>query len=163
MKTEDAIKSRRSIRKYTSQIPKESEIDKILEAAIWAPSGLNNQPWKFKILKNNEKNKLSEFTHYGNIIKAAPVAICVFLDKDTSYNREKDIMAIGAAIENMLLQAEALGLATCWLGEILNQRENVEALLKIPPTYEFMAAISLGYSDEKPESSRKPLKSFLLD
>ncbi len=163
MKTEDAIKSRRSIRKYTSQIPKDIDIQKILNAAIWAPSGLNNQPWKFKILKNNEKDKLSEFTHYGNIIKAAPVVICVFLDKEASYNREKDIMAIGASIENMLLQAETIGLSTCWLGEILNKREDVEGFLKIRLAYEFMAAISLGYPDEKPKSSRKPLKSFLLD
>ena len=162
MKTEDAIKSRRSIRKYTSQIPKDADIKKILNAAILAPSGLNNQPWKFKILKNKEKDKLSDFTHYGNIIKAAPVVICVFLDKETSYNREKDILAIGASIENMLLQAEALGFATCWLGEILNQRKDVEGFLKIKQSYEFMAAISLGYPDEEPESSRKPLKSFLL-
>jgi len=163
MKTEVAIRSRRSIRKYTSQIPKDADIQKILNAAIWAPSGLNNQPWKFKILKNNEKDKLSEFTHYGNIIKAAPVVIGVFLDKEASYNREKDILAIGASIENMLLQAEALGLATCWLGEILNKREDVEGFLKVKLSYEFMAAISLGYPDEEVKSSRKPLKSFLLE
>lgn len=165
MKIEDAIKQRRSIRRYTDRMPKEEDIQKILEAGIWAPSGLNNQPWKFKILKEkNLKDGLANFTKYGGVIKDAPVAICVFLDNNATYNREKDIMAIGACIQNMLLQAYGLGLGSCWLGEILNRKEEVERYLKIDSDYELMAVVTLGYSDEEySQGSRKNLKSFFLD
>lgn len=98
----EVIKQRRSIRQYQDKMPKEVDIQKILEAGTWAPSGLNNQPWKFKVTKNKEKNGLAEFTKYSQIIRDAPVAICVFLDIGKSYNHEKDIMAIGACIQNIL-------------------------------------------------------------
>jgi nitroreductase len=163
VKVEDAIKKRRSIRRYTEKMPNEEDIRKILEAAIWAPSGLNNQPWKFKVINDkDEKDGLAKFTSYGKIIKRAQAAICVFLDKDTMYNREKDTMAIGACIQNILLQAHALGIGTCWLGEILNKKEQVEKYLKVRPAYELMAVITLGYPGEKAAGSRKKLKGFLV-
>ena len=163
MKVEDAIKERRSIRQYNEKVPKEGDIRKILEAGIWAPSGLNNQPWKFKVIEEKgEKDGLAEFTSYGRIIKNAPIAICIFLDKGTMYSREKDTMAIGACIQNMLLQAHALGIGSCWLGEILNRKAKVEKYLKVRSNYELMAIVTLGCSDKKPTGSRKRLKSFLL-
>lgn len=164
MKVEQAIRQRRSIRQYTKDAVQDSDIQKIMEAAIWAPSGLNNQPWKFKVLKSeDEKNGLAKFTKYGRIIRDAPIAICVFLDNSSTYNREKDIMAVGACIQNMLLQAYELGLASCWLGEILNKREEAEAFLKVDADYELMAVISLGYSDEElTEACRKKLNTFII-
>ncbi|MFH1655992.1 MAG: nitroreductase family protein, partial [Candidatus Omnitrophota bacterium] len=90
-------------------------------------------------------------------------AICVFLDIGESYNRDKDILAIGACIQNMLLAAHAQGLATCWLGEILNQKEDVRKLLKLDLDLELMAVISLGLSDEQvTRSCRKSLKSLII-
>lgn len=103
MKFEKIVKERRSIREYSDKLPLDKDIEKILEAAIWAPSGLNNQPWKFKIIKDKvEKNNLAKFTKYHDAIKSAPIAICVFLDNGATYNRDKDVMAIGASIQNML-------------------------------------------------------------
>jgi len=163
LKFEDAIKGRRSIRRYTEKMPKEKDIVKILEAATWAPSGLNNQPWKFKVIKDKEqKDGLADFTSYGKVVKNAPLAVCVVLDKTAMYSREKDTMAIGACIQNMLLRAHLLGIGSCWLGEILNKKKEVEKFLKIHSDYELMAVVTLGYSDEKPRGSRKKLKSFLL-
>ena len=73
-------------------------------------------------------------------------------------------MAIGACIQNMLLEAYSLGLGSCWLGEILNRKEDVEKLLKIPDDCELMAVVTLGYPDEKvAKPSRKSLKSLLID
>lgn len=165
MKIEDAIKQRRSIRQYTGEMPREEDILSILEAATWAPSGLNNQPWKFKIVKDKkEKSGLAKFTNYRKIVEDAPIAICVFLDNGATYNREKDIMAIGACIQNMLLAAYERSLGTCWLGEILNKRKEVEKYLHIDPDYELMAVVTLGYSDEEvTEGCRKNPESFLLD
>lgn len=163
MKITSTIKERRSIRQYTRDIPKKKDIKKILEAAIWAPSGLNNQPWKFKVLKESRKDGLSKFTKYAHVIKNAPLAICVFLDNSATYNRQKDIMAIGACIQNMLLLAHELGLGTCWLGEILNKKEEVQKYLEIDSDLELMAVVTLGYSDEEiTKGCRKGLKSFML-
>lgn len=165
MKIEDGIKQRRSIRQYLNKMPEEKDIRKILEAGIWAPSGLNNQPWKFKVIKDRkQKENLAKFTKYAGIIKDAPLVICVFLDNSATYNRDKDVMSVGACIQNMLLQAHELGLGTCWLGEILNRREEVERFLRIDPDYELMAVIAVGYSDEEvTRGCRKNLKNFVLD
>ena len=164
MNIEEAIRQRRSIRKYAKHMPKEVDIEKIIEAAIWAPSGLNNQPWKFMILRGDRKNGLAEFTKYADIIKQAPLAICVFLDNSVTYNREKDIMSLGASIQNMLLQAYEMGLGTCWLGEILNRKTEVHQFLGSSPDYELMAVVTLGVAGKEiTEACRRNLNSFILD
>jgi len=158
----EVIRTRRSIRQYGDKQPSDLELEKILEAGRWAPSGLNNQPWRFLVIKDTaKKDGLAEFTKYGDIIKDAPVLILVFIDIGDSYNRDKDLMAIGACIQNMLITVESIGLAACWLGEILNQKRKVAKFLKTDQDLELMAVISLGYSDEDlTETSRKSLKSL---
>ena len=164
MQVERAVRQRRSIRKYSRRPLKNSDLCRILEAGRWAHSGLNNQPWKFKLIMDNRQKKgLAKFTRYSRIIEKAPTALCVFLDKAVAYNREKDIMAVGACIQNMLLQAYELGLGSCWLGEILNRRREAEKFLKIGQDYQLMAVITLGYGDERPDKPRrKSLKSLHL-
>ena len=160
----DAIRQRRSIRHYNQKMPLDDEIEDVLEAGRWAPSGLNNQPWRFLIIKDKaKKDKLVGFTKYGDIIKDAPVAIVVCMDIGDSYNREKDLMAIGACIQNMCLQAYALGLGTCWLGEILNKKQQVAKFLNLDEDLELMAVITLGYPDEDiTQACRKPLKELTI-
>ena len=158
----EIIRQRRSIREYTKDIPKPSDIERVLEAARWAPSGLNNQPWRFMVLKGDKKDGLAQFTKYGEIIKNVPVVITVFMDTADSYNRDKDLMAMGAAIQNLILEAHAIGLATCWLGEILNKREEARKMLGQDNDLELMAVVTLGYSDENIRQGRKPLKSLIL-
>src|SRR5512138_2985434 len=98
----DLVKSRRSVRKFTGQAVGDDIINKAIEAACWAPSGLNNQPWAFAVITKPEtKETISGLTHYGSIIKSAPVLVCVFLDGSKTYDRTKDCMAIGACIQNM--------------------------------------------------------------
>jgi nitroreductase len=160
----DIIRQRRSIREYKEEIPKNAEIDKILEAGRWAPSGLNNQPWRFLSIKDKEKKDgLAQFTKYGDIIKNAPAVIVVCMDVSDSYNRDKDLMAIGACIQNMLLEAHSLGLGTCWLGEILNKKEQVSKYLNLDEDLELLAVITLGKPDEGlTEGCRKTLKSLMI-
>jgi nitroreductase len=70
------IRQRRSIRRYKRGMPKERDIRKILEAGRWAPSGLNNQPWRFLVIKDKDKRDgLGSFTKYAYLIKNAPVVI----------------------------------------------------------------------------------------
>lgn len=159
----EIIKSRRSIRRFKSKPVPNNLIDAILEAGRWAPSGLNNQPWRFiVVLKPELINKISEHTKYKSIVSAAPALIVVFLDNTAGYDRTKDLQAIGACIQNMLLMSHSLGLGSCWLGEILNKREKVERLLEVPKSYELMAVLAIGYPDESGESDRKDLNQLVF-
>ncbi|MFC1666278.1 nitroreductase family protein [Candidatus Omnitrophota bacterium] len=162
--TLDIIRQRRSVREYEEKVPSYAEIEKILEAARWAPSGLNNQPWRFLVIKEkSKKNGLTKFTKYRDVIKNAPVVIAVFMDIADSYNRDKDLMAIGASIQNMILEAYALGLGTCWLGEILNKKQEVLKYLKVDNDLEFLALVVIGYPKEGLlKGCRSPLKSLTI-
>jgi nitroreductase len=160
----DAIKNRRSIRRFKKQAVDEKFVKEIIEAGTWAPSGLNNQPWKFVVVRSPEvKDKIAELTRYRKIIQEAPLCIAVFLDTALSYDRTKDIQAIGACIQNILLAIHALNLGGVWLGEILKNSEKVKELLGVSPALEFMAVIALGYPAEKNVTSqRKKLDEVIL-
>jgi len=166
MDISEIIHQRRAVRLYKKDIPDDSEITKMLEAARWAPSGLNNQPWRFLVIKDSlQKNGLVEFTKYSDTIKSAAALIVVCMDVTDSYNRDKDLMAIGACIQNMLLMGHSLGLATCWLGEILNRKEDAGKYLNLDKDLEFLAVIAVGYSavdTQSLDALRKPLESLML-
>jgi len=111
METIEAIKTRRSVRGFANENVSDEVVEQILEAGRWAPSGLNNQAWRFIIVRNEGiKVELSKLTKYGPTIKNAPVLIVVFLDRDHMYNYTKDIQSTGACIQNMLLAIHSLGL-----------------------------------------------------
>jgi len=143
------IKSRRSVRKYGDEVPDDAFIDRVLEAGAWAPSGLNNQPWAFAVVKDPDtRGRIGELTHYAKTVNAAPVLLCVFLDNNKTYDRTKDCQAIGACIENMLLYIHSEGMGAVWLGEILKNKEKVAEVLKAPEHLELMAVIAVGSPGE---------------
>jgi len=158
------VKTRRSIRKFTSQKIEDEKLRQIIEAGIWAPSGLNNQPWKFAIIKDPEIRKsLASLTRYSTIIEGAPVLIIVFLDAELGYDRTKDVQAIGACIQNMLLVLHALGLGGVWLGEILKNKGKVSRVLSAPENLELMAVIALGYpAGRGGKGSRKSMEEVVF-
>jgi nitroreductase len=163
MSVYNLIKKRRSVRSFLKKEVSPARIKKILDAGRWAPSGLNNQPWRFIVVKNKSlKDKLSRFTESSCVIRRADCAILVFLDKNHSYNKTKDIQAIGSCIQNMLLCAKELGISSCWLGEILNRKNSVNKLIGIPLRYDLMAAVALGYSRKIPASRRVNLRKLIL-
>lgn len=144
------ITTRRSIRKFTDEAVLDTTIDRILEAGIWAPSGMNNQPWKFAVITDAAvKAKVSRLTHYAKVIQGASALIAVFLDQSRSYDRTKDVQAIGACIQNMLLTVHSLGLGAVWIGEILRNKDKVLELLGGDRELELMAVIALGHPAEK--------------
>lgn len=115
------------------------------------------------MLEKDEKDAIAQFTKYGQIIKAADKIILVFMDKDASYSYEKDLMAIGACIQNMLLYAHQEGIGSCWLGEILNQRKDLQKHLGILENLELEAVIALGYPAEKGgKAERLTLKKLMI-
>lgn len=159
-----AIRQRRSIRTFTAEAVGREVLHEIIQAGIWAPSGLNNQPWRFvTVTEPALRAALAKETHYSHIVLAAPALIAVYLDQSAMYDEVKDHQAAGACIENMLLAAEALGLGAVWLGQILKNKENVRRILALPEGLDLMAIIALGHPDRRDQhSNRKPLDHFLI-
>ncbi len=111
------IKTRRSIRRFADEPVSDEIINRIIEAGTWAPSGMNNQPWKFAVIKDSVlKEKISNLTKYSKTILSANALIAVFLDHSSGYDNTKDIQAIGACMQNMLLTVQ-LDWARCCMAQ----------------------------------------------
>lgn len=146
----EAIKARRSIRQFTKESITEEVVNQILESGLCAPSGKNNQPWKFAVVRDMAlKDSLAGLTQSRSIIEGAPVCIAVFLDQSRVYDRTKDVQAIGACIQNMLLTIHSMGLGGVWLGEILKNKEKVGKLLGASEDLELMAVVAFGHSSKR--------------
>jgi nitroreductase len=160
----NAIYKRRSIREYTDEPVKIEDLREIVRAGTWAPSGLNNQPWRFVLITDTATRlQLAEQTRYRHIVKAAPALIVVFLDTREMYNEVKDHQAAGACIQNMLLAAEELGLGAVWLGEILKQQDQVKQIIGISEEHDLMAVIAIGHPTHHNQSSkRKEINDLII-
>jgi len=160
----EAIRTRRSIRQFTKEPVSDEEVDQILESGLWAPSGKNNQPWKFAVIRDlTLKEPLAAFTHSRTIIHGASVCIAVFLDHSRVYDRTKDIQAVGACIQNMLLTIHSLGLGGIWLGEILKNKEKVAELLGAGKDLELMAVVAIGRPAKRSDAGeRDPLEKTIF-
>jgi nitroreductase len=164
MKTIECILNRRSVRDFKKEDIPEDLVSKVLEAGTWAPSGLNNQPWRFIVVRGGVmRAELASLSKYGGHIVSAPVCIVVLLDTAASYHREKDIQAIGACIQNMLLAAHSHGLGAVWIGEIYDKKKEIRDLFGLDENLELMAVVPLGFPAKKPgKGSRKALEEFII-
>jgi len=165
MDTIECIRSRRSVRNYTNQSVEQSLIRKLLENAIWAPSGKNGQPWKFKVITNKDLiDRISNLSTHSRWMRNAPCFIFVFLDKDRSYDYIKDIQSCGAVIQTLLLCAQSYGISSCWVGEILSESEAVMNILGLLDyNIELMALVTLGYCVKNvAKATRKIIDEFIL-
>ncbi len=159
-----SIRERRSIRKFTDEEVSDEKLEELLEAGRWAPSGKNNQPWRFKLDKDvEEKNRIASCTHYTEVVEDAKSLILVYLDKKSSYDRTKDMQSIGACCQNICLAAHSMGLGTVWNGEILNHRDCVAEIFDAPDPLELMALICIGYPEKTPSSDRYSLDKLMID
>jgi nitroreductase len=160
----EAIRTRRSVRQFTNEPVSEDALNEILGSAVWAPSGKNNQPWKFAVIQDPRlKESLAALTHSRSIIRGAPVCIGVFLDHSRVYDRTKDVQAVGACIQNILLAIHSLGLGGVWLGEILKNKEKVGELLGLSGDLELMAVVAFGHPTKRSDvGERDPLEKAVL-
>lgn len=157
----DIFKSRRSIRSFTSEDVSDEEIEKIIEAARWAPSAGNIQPWEFIVIRRTEtKREIAKAALNQFFIEEAPVVIVVCADEARSSrvygSRGASLYCIqdtAAATENMLLAICALGLGACWVGAF--NEEEVKRILRIPRGLRPVAIIPIGHPAEKPSPPRK--------
>ncbi len=139
----EALKNRRSVRKYTRRdVPPEVLMD-ILDCGRLAATALNLQPWAFVLVTEAAtREKIAALTDYGKFIAEAPACIAVFCLRDKKYYLEDG----SAATQNMLVAATAHGLGSCWVaGDKKAYAEAVGDLLGVPRTHTLVSLIAAGY------------------
>jgi nitroreductase len=157
----DLLKKRRSIRKYKDKPVEQEKIEKCLEAARWAPSASNRQPWEFLIVKDNKaRKKLSEIHTYAKFISESPV---VFIPLTNPRAHQKYHMSDTAlATLQYMIEAYSLGLGTCWAGVIDTPFEkDIKELFEIPQHLKILGLVATGYPDESPMRARKKMDTLV--
>ena len=182
---QDAIRQRRSIRKFRDQPIPKSLVLQVLDAGRWAPSAGNAQPWRMilvndayvrrELLETIARNLVDELLsgatskevdytdEIAEPLSSAPVLIVACMTKEVFGDRPDrwlsehtmGVQSVAAAIQNMLLVAHDQGLGGCWCSTPLLCPTAVRRVLGIPQSVEPQAVIALGYPDEKPEPPRR--------
>lgn len=184
MNTLDTIAARRSIRKFKDTPIPEELLQKILTAAIQAPSACNRQPWRFIIVQGEKKAEMLRILREAierdkargedigssewstQVMEQAPVSLFVMNPRgippwrkhsiEQMFRDVADIQSVGAAIQNMLLAATDLGLGSLWICDVFIAYE--ELCTWLGEKGEMIAAVSFGYADEAPAARpRKPM------
>jgi len=171
----DAIKSRRSVRKYKSDPVSDETIEMVLEAARWAPSWVNTQCWRFVVVREPEtKARLAEALRRGNpaadAVSNAPVVIvaCAELGKSGFYKGEAStdkgdwfMFDVALAMQNLVLAAHELGLGTVHVS--LMDAKRIEEILQVPEGVRVVELTPLGYPGEQPQGpGRKELGEIVF-
>ena len=164
----EAVKGRRSIRVFKNQDVPTEIVEKLIDAARWAPSAGNIQPWEFIIVRKPEiKRRLVEAALDQVFIEEAPVVIVVCANEVRSSQgygvRGETLYCLqdtAAAVQNIHLTAYSFGLGTCWVGAF--REEEARRILMIPHGIRPVAIIPIGYPAEAPIArSRRPLSQIV--
>ncbi|MHA1860052.1 MAG: nitroreductase family protein [Candidatus Asgardarchaeia archaeon] len=151
----EAIKKRRSIRRYLRKKIPEDTLKRLLEAARLAPSAVNRQPYTFVVVTDdNLKEKLVPVCKYQNFVKDCSAFIAGVGDPNVS---RWYVIDIAIAMEHIALEAVELGLGTCWIGAFYE--DEMKKLLRIPEDKKVVVCMTVGYPAETPpERPRKPFE-----
>jgi len=169
------VRGRRSIRRYLPTPVEREKLLACLEAARLAPSAHNSQPWRFIVVDDPElKGRLTAAAFSGiysssKFAAQAPVILVLlartqFMAHGLGGRLQRvpfHLLDIGIAGEHIVLQAEELGLATCWMGWFSYRQ--VRKVLDIPRKYKIMAMMPMGYAEKRPrrEPPRKTLEEIV--
>lgn len=160
----EALKERRSYRAYQNKPVAEAVIKELLEAAVYAPSGMDGQPWAFVIIEDQaymkdlsdrakkivleqiKNDPPSEFKINiadpdFNIYYEAPVLICIFADTNQDTYQADGVLAA----QNLMLAAHGKGLGSCWIHDTLMFNDEIKAKFKIPENYDMVVPLVIGY------------------
>jgi nitroreductase len=167
----DLVRKRRSIRRFLPRPVGREKLLTCLEAARLAPSASNSQPWRFLVIDDpGLKDRLCREAFSGiyamsRFTAQAPVVLVVLARLDSLLHRLGHrlqrtpfyLIDIGISVEHFVLQAEELGLSTCWVGWF-NARKT-RRVLRVPRKYKIVALLPVGYAASRPprETVRKPL------
>jgi nitroreductase len=149
---DDPVLSRRSIRKYTKEDVPEVLVERLLRAAMNAPSAGNQQPWSFIVVRDRELlDQVPEVHPYSSMITNAPLAIVVCGDPRSIKWPQMWDQDCAAATENLLVEAQLLGLGAVWLGvHPLQERvDGLQRLFGMPPEIIPFSVVPLGFPAEK--------------
>jgi len=144
------IFNRRSIRKFEDRPVEKEKIDKLLRAAMQAPSAANQQPWEFIVVENKENLKtLSLTTPYSKPVADSAVTFVLLANSNNFKVPTGWQQDMGAATENILLEATYLGLGAVWLGVATADVaiDYIKNLYDLPENIKPFAMIAIGYPD----------------
>jgi len=152
MDTLEAIRQRRSVRRYRSDPVDRELLEQLVDCGRLAPTAMGKEPWEFVVITNQGMKKgIADTTDYGKFIADAPACIAVFC-KDTKYYLEDGC----AATENMLIAAAALGLGACWVaGDKKGYADKVREMLGVPEGHHLVSLLPLGYPADRPGRKQK--------
>jgi nitroreductase len=153
----ETIKKRRSIRRYKNEPFPMEKLVSIIEAARFAPSAGNSQPWRF-LLVNDEKMVKALKSVSPGWLRDAPAVIITCIDKESETNWS--YLDIGAAMQNMLLYAHSMGYGCCPIGSFVV--DPIRGLLELPTKLEPVLLLTVGYPDEKPPATTRLSKEELV-
>lgn len=147
----DAIFNRRSVRKFLDKAVEQEKTERILRAAMQAPSAKNQQPWEFIVIHDKRKiEKLSQFSPYSKLLLGAPMAVVILekCDVSASLLAQQDL---GACTQNMMLQAVEEGLGTCWMGvgKETDREKFLIDMFALPDNVKPFAVIAVGYPQQQ--------------
>jgi nitroreductase len=155
------ILTRRSIRRYRSEPVPEGIIRQVIEAAMYAPSAVNRQPWHFIVTSNRQLlERIPEIHPHASFVKNASHAILVCGDEELQHDTGYYLLDCGAATQNMLLAAHMKGLGACWIG-IHPRPQRIESfsrLFGLPDHVKPFSLVSLGYPAEEKQQPDRYIK-----
>ena len=148
------IRTRRTVREFTSEPVSDTVVLKILQAARWAPSSSNTQPWHFVVVREKATiEELGRICTQGAFIGQAPVAIAIVMD-----GARRAQLDAGRALQQMELVAWSEGLGTCFVGIRGEQQQEVKDLLSIPEELELVTVLPFGHRAVGARSGGTPRK-----
>jgi len=154
----EAIKARRSVRRYTQTSVPEAALNRILEATRLAPSACNRQPWNFLILKTAEHKK-SLAGIFQDWVMTAPLLVVALGHPAEAWEldgRSVHEIDVAIAFEHLALAATAEGLGTCWI--CAYNHAALDRALAVEPGWQSVAVTPLGFPDDPtPRNGRKPI------
>jgi nitroreductase len=163
----EAIKTRRSIRRYKSTPVDDGLLKVVLNAARLAPSADNAQPWRIIVVMDEQtKLRLAAAANGQKFIAQAPIVLVACGIPDEAFSTvggymSSHVIDVAIAVDHLTLAAHSLGLGTCWIAWF--KEEKVREALDIPEDVRVIAMTPLGYPDEAPEKSpRKNLEELIL-
>jgi len=162
----EAIKTRRSIRKFRETPVPENLLKEVLNAARLAPSADNAQPWKIIVVRDEQmKQKVTQACNGQKFLVQAPIVLVVCGIPEDAFQTvggymSSHVIDASIALDHVTLAAHSLGLGTCWVAWF--KEEKVKDILGIPEDVRVVALSPLGYPDESPERpSRKNLEELI--
>jgi len=152
----EAIRKRRSVRKYTGAPIPRQDLETIVDAGRLAASGSNAQPWDFIVVTDREM--IQRLKVAAQWMENAGAIIAVVMDPESRWWVEDG----AAAVENMLIASTALGYGSCWLeGYTLPREKEFKALLGVPKEKRLLTLVPLGVPVEWPTKDKKSLREVV--